>query len=277
MIEYWQHLPERINPALFSIGPVDVAWYGVLFAAAFIAIYLLLLRRVKCGEGKYSAQLINDSFVWAMISIVAGARIGYCLFYDLGFFLAHPLKIILPFDFSDGFRFTGIYGMSYHGGLIGGVIGAIVFCRKKKISLPAFLDFIIPAVPLGYTLGRLGNFINGELYGRVTSVPWGMYFPLASTHQLRHPSQLYEAFFEGIFLFMILWPLRNSKPLRGFLLPIYLIGYASARFIIEFFREPDLHMGFIVGPFTMGQILCAAMICVGIFIIALNMKRGYNI
>ena len=128
-----------------------------------------------------------------------------------------------------------------------------------------------PAIPLGYTFGRLGNFINGELYGRVTTVPWGMYFPLDPTHQLRHPSQLYEAFFEGILLFIILWSLRETKFFDGFLFSLYLIGYGLVRIFIEFVREPDSQLGFILGSFTMGQILCICMILGGILIM---MRRG---
>ena len=153
--------------------------------------------------------------------------------------------------------------MSYHGGVIGLVIVTIWFCRKKRINAWKFADFIVPAVPLGYTLGRLGNFANGELYGRPTSWVGGMYFPLDPLQQLRHPSQLYEAFFEGLVLFAILWVLRKKKVFHGFLAALYLIGYGSFRFLIEFVREPDPQLGFVLLGLTMGQILCLSMILAG--------------
>ncbi|NTW17902.1 MAG: prolipoprotein diacylglyceryl transferase, partial [Syntrophaceae bacterium] len=137
----------------------------------------------------------------------------------------------------------------------------------------SFADLICPAVPLGYTFGRIGNFINGELYGRVTGMPWGMYFPLDFTHQLRHPSQLYEAFFEGIFLFIILWSIRKKKPFDGFLLATYLTGYGFVRFVIEYFREPDPNHGLIWGVLSMGQILCLLMMLTGACIYLLRRKQ----
>ena len=172
---------------------------------------------------------------------------------------------------SNGLHYVGISGMSYHGGVIGVILVSIFFCQKYRINFWRFADLLCPAIPLGYTFGRLGNFINGELYGRVTTVPWGMYFPLDPTHQLRHPSQLYEAFFEGIFLFIILWSLRKRKFFGGFLFCLYLIGYGLVRFFIEFVRKPDSQLEFIFGPFTMGQILCACMILGGTLIM---MNRG---
>jgi phosphatidylglycerol:prolipoprotein diacylglycerol transferase len=202
-----------------------------------------------------------------------GARLGYVLFYNLTYYVSHPLEIILPFSFTGGFHYTGIGGMSYHGGLVGIVIASVIFCRKNTLSFWHFSELFIPAIPLGYTCGRIGNFINGELYGRVTTGPWGMYFPLDRTGQLRHPSQLYEAFFEGIFLFLILWSLKKKSMFNGFLFSLYLIGYGFVRFFIEFVRQPDDHLGFIVGPFTMGQILCFAMIFAGLLLFFLKKNR----
>jgi len=157
--------------------------------------------------------------------------------------------------------------MSYHGGLIGILISAGLYTRRHRIRLRDIADLYIPGIPLGYTFGRLGNFINGELYGRITSAPIGMYFPLAPEKALRHPSQLYEAFFEGIFLFAVLWAIRRARAPRGAMLAFYLIGYGAVRFFIEFYREPDAHLGFVVGFFSMGQVLCAAMITAGVFLL----------
>jgi phosphatidylglycerol:prolipoprotein diacylglycerol transferase len=154
--------------------------------------------------------------------------------------------------------------MSYHGGLIGVVLAGWLYVRKTQLDLWDIIDLFSPAAPLGYTFGRLGNFINGELYGRVTSAKIGMYFPLAETKELRHPSQLYEAFFEGIFLFAVLWSVRKFKLPRGAMLPLYLIGYGLVRFIIEYFRAPDAHLGFVIFSLSMGQVLCFLMIVSGI-------------
>jgi phosphatidylglycerol:prolipoprotein diacylglycerol transferase len=150
--------------------------------------------------------------------------------------------------------------MSYHGGLIGVIIAAVWYCKKSTLDFWEAADLFVPGIPLGYTFGRLGNFINGELYGRTTQQAIGMHFPSAPGDELRHPTQLYEAFFEGIFLFVTLWYLRRIKLPKGAMIPIYLLGYGVARFFIEFFREPDAHIGFVVMSLTMGQLLCAAMI-----------------
>jgi phosphatidylglycerol:prolipoprotein diacylglycerol transferase len=202
--------------------------------------------------------------MWAILGVLLGGRIGYVIFYNLGYYLQHPLEAILPFTFSNGIQFTGISGMSYHGGVIGVLLAFVYVSKQYEISFFNLTDMVVPAIPLGYTFGRLGNFINGELYGRVTEVPWGMYFPAAPSHQLRHPSQLYEAFFEGIFLFAILWAMRKKSPFPGFLPGLYLIGYGVVRFFIEFYRMPDEHLGTVLGILTMGQILCLGMIIGGL-------------
>jgi phosphatidylglycerol:prolipoprotein diacylglycerol transferase len=199
-----------------------------------------------------------------ILGLIVGARLGYVLFYNFSYYLRHPLEIILPISFSNSVTFTGISGMSYHGGLIGVIFATWLYVRKAKLDWWSIVDLYIPAIPLGYTFGRLGNFINGELYGRVTTSSIGMYFPLAPTKELRHPSQLYEAFFEGIFLFAILWSIRKIKMPNGAMLALYLIGYGTVRFFIEYFREPDAHIGFVFLSFSMGQILCSLMIAAGI-------------
>jgi phosphatidylglycerol:prolipoprotein diacylglycerol transferase len=190
--------------------------------------------------------------------------LGYVLFYNFSYYLRHPLEIVLPFDFSNGVKFTGITGMSYHGGLICVILFAWLYCRKARLDFAAMIDLFIPAIPLGYMFGRIGNFINGELYGRITTAMVGMYFPQAPEQQLRHPSQLYEAFFEGIFLFSVLWSLRKKINTRGAMLAAYLIGYGSVRFFIEYFRQPDAHLGFVLLSFSMGQVLCLLMIVTGV-------------
>ena len=166
--------------------------------------------------------------------------------------------------------------MSYHGGAIGVLVATVMFCRKHTINFWNFADLFAAAIPLGYTFGRIGNFINGELYGRVTTAPWGMYFPLDPYRQLHHPSQLYEAFFEGIVLFALLWSIRKKKCFDGFLFSLYLIGYGTVRFFIEFYREPDPQLGFIAGTLTMGQLLCLGMIVTAVIIFLIRKRAPAN-
>lgn len=266
-INMWQNLPAQISPVLFSIGPFQLRYYSLMYIIAFALVYLMVSYRIKHENYEYSTETIQDYMVWAMLGVIFGGRFGYVLFYNFGYYLQHPLEIILPFDFSNGIKFIGLSGMSYHGGLIGVAVVSLYFCLKNKINFWRFADLFMPAVPLGYTFGRIGNFINGELFGRATTMPWGMYFPLDPTQQLRHPSQLYEAFFEGIVLFAILWLLRKKKRFDGYLLGIYLCGYGFVRFIIEFFREPDYQLGFVLGFLSMGQVLCLLMILCGAVIL----------
>jgi phosphatidylglycerol---prolipoprotein diacylglyceryl transferase len=274
LISAWQNLPAQINPAIFSIGSFQLRYYSLMYIVAFAIVYFLVLYRIKHEKYKYTAENIQDYMVWAMIGLLIGARLGYVFIYNFSYYAQHPLEIILPFDFSNGIRFIGISGMSYHGGLIGVTIMSILFCRKFNINFWNFADLLCPAIPLGYTFGRIGNFINGELFGRVTTMPWGMYFPLDSTHSLRHPSQLYEAMFEGIFLFIVLWLIRKKKLFDGFLLGLYICGYGLVRFIIEFFREPDYQVGFILGTISIGQALCLLMMLGGVVVLIWRKNAG---
>jgi len=263
IITAWQHIPEHLTPYIFRIGEFQIRYYGLMYIVAFSLVYFLSVYRLNHEDFDYSKNDIENYFVWAILGLMIGARFGYVLFYNFNYYVSRPLEIILPFSFQGGIHFTGLSGMSYHGGLIGVLAGTALFCRKYKLSYFRFVDFLIPSIPLGYTFGRLGNFINGELYGRVTASPLGMYFPLDPSGRLRHPSQLYEAFFEGIFLFLILWFIRRKKVFDGMLLSLYIMGYGLVRFFIEFVREPDSHIGFIIGPLSMGQILCICMILAG--------------
>jgi len=267
LINAWQQLPAQMSPNIFSIGSFQLHYYSLMYLVAFAVVYFLTLYRIKNENYEYKAETIQDYLVLAMLGVIIGGRFGYALFYNFGYYFQHPLEIILPFDFSHGFKFVGISGMSYHGGLIGIVIVSILFCRKYKFNFWHFGDLFCPAIPLGYTFGRIGNFINGELWGRVTTVPWGMYFPLDSTHSLRHPSQLYEALFEGIVLFILLWLIRKKSSFEGFLVGIYICGYGFVRFFIEFFREPDYQLGFVLGFMSMGQVLCLLMMAAGMTIL----------
>jgi phosphatidylglycerol:prolipoprotein diacylglycerol transferase len=238
-----------------------------MYIVAFGITYFLVLYRIR-HEDRFAItrQQVNDLTTFAILGLMIGARLGYVVFYNLHYFLKHPLEVFLPFDLSNGFAFTGISGMSYHGGLIGSLLAVWIYVRRNRIRFKEVLDLYIPAIPLGYTFGRLGNFINGELYGRITAAPIGMYFPLAPDKTLRHPSQLYEAFFEGVFLFAVLWSIRQARAPQGAMLAFYLIGYGVVRFFIEFYREPDAHLGFVVGFLSMGQMLCAAMAAAGMLL-----------
>ncbi len=275
--DWWQYLPQHISPVIVEIGWLKLQYYGLMYIVAFACTYFLVLYRIKHeARFEFSKNQVNDLTTYAILGLIIGARLGYVLFYNLSYYLRHPLEIFLPFSFSNGFTFTGISGMSYHGGLIGILLAVFWYIRKAKLNYWDVMDLYVPVVPLGYTFGRLGNFINGELFGRVTLSPIGMYFPQAPEKALRHPSQLYEAFFEGIFLFILLWSIRKLKLPNGAMLALYIIGYGTVRFVIEFFREPDTHLGFVFSFFSMGQILCTMMIAGGIglyFYLGQKMKQ----
>jgi len=261
MISWWSNLPEHISPLAFKIGPLEVHYYGLMYLLAFLTVYLLVLYRIRKENPGFKKETIDNYFTWLILAVLIGGRLGYILFYNLFYYLKHPLEALGP------------YGMSYHGALIAVIMATVIFCRKFKLNFWSFADLFAPAVGLGYAFGRLGNFINGELYGRVTTAPWGMYFPLDITHQLRHPSQLYEALFEGVFLFIILWSVRKKIRIPGGIFSLYLIGYGVIRFFLEFFRQPDQQLGFVVGHFTMGQILCLAMIIGGLLLLLIKQNE----
>ncbi len=276
LVALWRNLPSHISPWLFEIGEFQLRYYSLMYLAAFLSVYLLIMRRIK-GEGlPYTAELVQDFFTWAIFGVIAGGRLGYVLFYNLNYYLHHPLEIILPVQFEGGIRFVGISGMSYHGGAIAVLFVGMVFCLKRGIDFWRFADLFSSAIPLGYTFGRIGNFINGELYGRPTDLLWGMVFPFDPLHVARHPSQLYEAFFEGIFLFAVLWTIRRKFSFTGAIFALYIAGYGAVRFFIEFFREPDSHLGFVFGPFSMGQMLCLAMVAAGTALFGLRKMQARN-
>jgi phosphatidylglycerol:prolipoprotein diacylglycerol transferase len=270
LIALWRHLPSHMNPNLLEIGSFQLRYYSLMYLAAFATTYFLVMYRIRREGYPYTAEQVQDLFVWAIFGVIFGGRLGYVLFYNLGYYLKHPLEIIFPFSFSGGFHFIGISGMSFHGGAIAVVIAGIIFCRRRNMAFWRVADLFCPSIPLGYTFGRIGNFINGELYGRATTSAWGMVFPNDPLRLLRYPSQLYEAFFEGIVLFVVLWLIRKKSPFDGALLAFYLIGYGTVRFFIEFYREPDAQLGFVLGPFSMGQILCFVMIAAGAVIYAIR-------
>lgn len=241
-----------INPNLIEIGPLKVRWYGLMYVLGFLGAYFLIARQKKaCLLGLTGAGL-QDLFFFLAAGLLLGARLGYILFYQFNSlldYIRHPLEIIAVWH----------GGMSFHGGLIGASAAAIFFCRLRRLPFWKVADTVIIAAPLGLGLGRLGNFINAELYGRPSSLPWAMVFPTAD-HLPRHPSQLYEALLEGIVLFTVLWWLKE-RPLRpGALVCFFLGGYGVLRFVAEFFRQPDPQIGLFLNLFSMGQLLCVAML-----------------
>jgi phosphatidylglycerol---prolipoprotein diacylglyceryl transferase len=242
-----------IDPILIEYGPLRVSWYGLMYVFGFLISYFLVLYQIKKRNFGLSKEEVENLYFYLIIGLAVGARLGYVLFYNLKMYLQEPLEI---FAIWHG-------GMSFHGGLIGVTIVGIIFSWKNEKSFWKLADLFTVTAPIGLALGRIGNFINGELYGRVTQAPWGMVFPLGGP-QPRHPSQLYESALEGFVLFAILWRLKNKRIPEGGILPLFLIFYGIFRFFIEFFREPDSQLGFILGPFSMGQILCLLMILGGV-------------
>ena len=267
-IIWWQTLPSKMDPILLSIGSFSIYWYSTMYLVAFGIVYLLCRSKINNKEyTKLTLPEFEDLLSWCFIALIIGARLGYVLFYNFEYYIDNPLEILLPFSIKNGvWKFTGIAGMSYHGGVIGVLIAIWMYARKKGLHLYTVADFLTPAIPLGYFFGRIGNFINGELYGRVTEASIGMYFPNAGDYQLRHPSQLYEAFFEGIVLYFLIKSLKTRFTFLGFNSGLDVFGYAFFRFFIEYVREPDKHLQFILLNLTMGQLLCIAMMIGGIII-----------
>lgn len=247
----------HIDPIAVKIGPLKIHWYGLMYLLAFaIAWTLAWVRARKPGSG-WNMEQISDLIFYGAIGAVLGGRMGYMLFYDLPNFVAKPWLI---FKVWDG-------GMSFHGGLIGAMVAFLIFGRKYHKTFFEIADFAAPLVPPGLCAGRIGNFINGELWGRITTVPWGMVYPQAGPLP-RHPSELYEALLEGVLLFLALW-FYSAKPRpRMAVSALFLLGYGCIRFFVEFFRQPDPQLGFVAfGWMTQGQLLSIPMIVAGILML----------
>jgi len=238
----------NLDPTIVTIGPVHIRWYGLMYILGFVASYLLVRYQIKKKQLAIPVGTLNDLFLYLVLGLIIGARIGYCIIYNFSFYLAYPLKV---FAIWEG-------GMSFHGGLIGAVIAGMIFFRKRGLSFWQFADLIAVTAPIGLGLGRLGNFLNAELYGRVTTVPWAMVFPSAGNLP-RHPSQLYEGLLEGVVLFIILWLLKDRVTRKGTLFCLFVLLYSIIRFFVEFFRQPDPQLGFFFSCLTMGQIISILM------------------
>lgn len=238
-------------PHLFTIGPIPVRWYGIMYVLGFIASYFLIQAQKRARQIGLVGTVAQDLIFYLAIGVIVGGRLGYILFYEYNSFdtyIKNPLEIIA----------TWHGGMSFHGGLIGTLLAAWVFARRRKIPFAALVDCAVVTAPIGLMLGRIGNFINAELLGRPSDLPWAMVFPGGGPVP-RHPTQLYEAFAEGLLLFIIMWCLRRKRFADGMMIVFFFIFYGAFRFIIEFFKEPDPQLGYLLG-LTMGQILCLAMI-----------------
>jgi phosphatidylglycerol---prolipoprotein diacylglyceryl transferase len=258
----------NIDPVAFHIGPLPVRWYGIMYVLGFAASYSLVRYQIahpvreKGKADRLPEGFLDDLYVSIILGLLIGARLGYVLFYGRDLFRNGLLEVLAVWH----------GGMSFHGGLIGGIVAGVWRCRSTGVDPWRASDLIVVTAPIGLGLGRLGNFVNGELYGRITSVPWAMVFP-AGGPLPRHPSQLYELLLEGVALFLVLWLLRPAVKHDGSLTAAFLLFYGSFRIVAEFLREPDPQLGLVVGPFTMGQLLSAAMVLAGIAVAGYVVRR----
>lgn len=255
----------NIDPVLLSVGPFQIRYYGLFYVIGFLAAYFMINHLAKRKELPLSKDDIADLIIYILLGTIFGARIFYILFYNLPFYLANPLEFLAVWH----------GGLSFHGGLIGASLAGFYFCRKKKISFYDLADIAVIPLALGLALGRIGNFINGELYGRITNLPWAVKFPDAEG--FRHPSQLYASL-KNLLIFFALWVIKDKKWPKGFMFWLFIVMYSALRFTVEFFREPDPQLGFVLGFLSMGQVLSIIMFSIGvIFLSKIVKKENYNI
>ena len=259
----------HIDPVALSLGPLEIRWYALAYFAGFLFgwWYGVYLTKLSPGNRPHKDD-IDDFIPWAVLGVILGGRIGYTCFYNFSYYSQNPLEI---FQVWQG-------GMSFHGGVIGIILAIIGFSLFKKISMLRLSDIFCTAAPFGIFFGRVSNFVNGELYGRVTEVPWGVVFPYAGDLP-RHPSQLYEALFEGLILGVILFVLAKRETIRnmpGFLTGVFLVFYGASRIAIEFVREPDAHIGFVFASFSMGQILSVPLVILGCALLGIALRAKHE-
>ena len=271
-MEFWQNIYKHFDPIAFEIF-IPVHWYGIMYVLALLSALFIAKWFVKRDNLEIKNDDLDNYFLWVEIGVILGARVGYVLFYDphTSYYLTHPWQIFTPFL---GGQFVGIRGMSFHGALIGFLVASWLFTKRNNFSFWFLLDLVAISVPLGYVFGRIGNFLNQELVGRETTVEWGIYV----YDVLRHPSQLYEAFLEGIVIFIIMFIVRKYKTFDGQLALLYGALYSAMRFIAEFWREPDIQIGFIAWDWlTQGQLLSAVMFFLSIIAYELLKKKANKI
>ena len=256
----------QMNPVALDLGAIKIHWYGLMYLVGIGGAWLLASRRLKDFDPTWSKEKLSDLVFWVAMGVILGGRLGYVLFYDLAAYIAEPAKMLRIWE----------GGMSFHGGVLGVMAAMAWFAWRNKKRYLELGDFVVPLLPLGLAFGRLGNFINGELWGRTTDVPWAVLFPNAGMLP-RHPSQLYELLAEGIILFILLQWYKRKNPPAGNVAGLFLLGYGTARFIIEFFREPDAHLGLLSLGMSMGQWLCIPMIIAGSGLIIWGYSRQNKI
>ena len=254
----------QFDPVAFSIGPVAVRWYGLMYLVAFVLV--IVLGKIRARQNLLTGwhpRDVDDMLFYGVFGVILGGRFGYVLFYKPLYYAAHPLEIFAVWQ----------GGMSFHGGFLGVLVALWVFARVRRKRWLEVTDFVAPLCPLGLGAGRIGNFINGELVGRVTDVPWAMVFPQVD-NLARHPSQLYNAALEGLVLFVILWTYAARPRPLGAVSGLFLLGYGTMRFVEEYAREPDSFLGYLAGGFTMGQLLSVPMIVIGAALMMWSYRRA---
>jgi phosphatidylglycerol:prolipoprotein diacylglycerol transferase len=274
-MEFWNNIYQNFDPIAFNLFGIKVHWYGIMYVIALLLGIYTAHWIVKKDKLPVTTEILDSYIVWVEVGVILGARIGYVLFYDsnTSFYLSHPWEIFNPFQNGE---FKGISGMSYHGAILGFLLASTIFSMKNKINQWFLLDIAAIAIPAGYVFGRIGNFLNKELIGRETDVPWGIF--VHDDKILRHPSQLYEAILEGIVVFIVIYLIRKRKTFHGQLISMYMILYPIARFSAEFFRAPDAHIGFICcGWMTKGQQFSLYMIAFGILLYVYFYFKGERV
>lgn len=256
----------EIDPEIFRIGPFALRWYSLAYIAGIILGWWWMARYTKLQPTPFSRRDVDDFVLWVTLGIILGGRLGYVLFYNLPYYAENPGEIFMVWQ----------GGMSFHGGLLGVILAIYLFTKRRGIDIYGFSDYIACVVPIGLFFGRVANFINGELWGAPSNLPWAMAFPGAGPEP-RHPTQLYEAFLEGLVLFMVLNFMMRKTHARlfpGMVLGMFFVGYGAFRYFIEFVRVPDAHLGYLWGVITMGQLLSLPMILFGVYLIAGSRKRA---
>jgi phosphatidylglycerol:prolipoprotein diacylglycerol transferase len=253
----------NISPVFFELGPLQFRWYGLMYLIGLTIAYFVIRHKAEAQGLGLTKNQVYDMIVWAAFGVFIGGRLGYVLFYNLSYYAEHPTKIIAVWE----------GGMSFHGGLIGTIVALIWFGKRQGIPIYTIADMGAAVTPIGLFLGRLGNFINGELFGRPADVDWCMVFPSGGP-VCRHPSQLYEAGLEGLLLFTALWAIGRKPTPPGTIFWSFITGYGICRLIAELFREPDAHIGFLFGSLSMGQLLSLPMVIVGSFMLALGYHKA---